>query len=338
MDGFYYFKGMEIPVVDVGSFKEESSETAHAAQELAQACRNYGFFYVRGHDIDEALQQRLEDLSRRFFDQDLDTKQSISMDKGGRAWRGYFAVGDELTSGKPDVKEGLYFGQELAANHPLVRARTPMHGANLFPDIPGFRETVMEYMQALTTLGHTLMRGIAISLELPADYFQIRYLKDPLILFRIFHYPETSGNQKEQKLWGVGEHTDYGVLTILKQDEVGGLQVKSQDQWIKAPYIPDTFICNIGDMLDRITGGYYRSTPHRVLNSSSHGRLSFPLFFDPNYHSEVEPLDLSHLSHSAPQSYRRWDGADLQEFTDTYGEYLLEKVAKVFPQLVQEVR
>ncbi|MDH3709711.1 MAG: hypothetical protein OER04_07470 [Cyclobacteriaceae bacterium] len=329
---------MSIPLVDISALKDTGKDPQNTANHIAEACLEYGFFYIKGHGVSKQLQDRLQTLSWSFFKQDQAAKQLISIKKGGRAWRGYFGVGDELTSGKPDVKEGLYFGQELAADHPLVRARTPMHGANLFPDIPGFRETVMEYMQALTTLGHTLMRGIAISLELPADYFQIRYLKDPLVLFRIFHYPETSENQREQKLWGVGEHTDYGVLTILKQDEVGGLQVKSQDQWIKAPYIPDTFICNIGDMLDRLTGGFYRSTPHRVLNSSSQGRLSFPLFFDPNYHSEVEPVDLSHLSHSAPQSYRRWDGADLQVFTGTYGEYLLQKVAKVFPQLVQEVR
>ncbi len=329
---------MDFPVIDVRPFLKQGKETVAASRDLARACRQNGFFYIKGHGVSQQLQDRLQTLSWSFFKQDQAAKQLINIKKGGRAWRGYFAVGDELTSGKPDVKEGLYFGQELAADHPLVRARTPMHGANLFPDIPGFRETVMEYMQALTTLGHTLMRGIAISLELSADYFQTRYLKDPLILFRIFHYPAASEIQKEQKLWGVGEHTDYGVLTILKQDEVGGLQVKSQDQWIKAPYIPDTFICNIGDMLDRLTGGYYRSTPHRVLNSSSQGRLSFPLFFDPNYHSEVEPVDLSHLSHKAPQSYRRWDGADLQAFSGTYGEYLLQKVAKVFPQLVQEVR
>lgn len=124
------------------------------------------------------------------------------MKKSARAWRGYFPVGGELTSGRPDLKEGLYFGAELGEDHPLVRSRTPMHGANLFPNnIPLFRETVLEYMAAMTRLGHALMEGIALSLGLKDVYFAERYTSDPLVLFRVFNYPPDSDRASEHKGW-----------------------------------------------------------------------------------------------------------------------------------------
>ena len=132
------------------------------------------------------------------------------MSRGGRAWRGYFPVGRELTSGKPDRKEGLYFGAELPADHPAVLAGKPLHGPNLFPGIPGFRETVLRYIDSLTALGHALMSGISLGLGLDEHYFKQRYYADPLILFRIFNYPHSSTPQSGETAWGVGEHTDYG--------------------------------------------------------------------------------------------------------------------------------
>ena len=199
------------------------------------------------------------------------------MGNGGRAWRGYFPVNGELTSGKPDLKEGVYFGSEIQEDHPLVKSKTPLHGRNLFPQNPQyFKNTILTYIERITDLGHLVLEAIALSLGLEESYFNFHFTKDPLILFRIFHYP---AQEEPFHQWGVGEHTDYGLLTILLQDEVGGLQVKSQGEWIEAPPIPNTFICNIGDMLDRITGGLYKSTPHRVLNQSGKSRYSFPLFF-----------------------------------------------------------
>jgi isopenicillin N synthase-like dioxygenase len=135
----------------------------------------------------------------------------IEMSRGGKAWRGYFRVGDELTSGRPDQKEGLYFGKELPTDHPLVQAGAPLHGPNLFPDAPaGLRAIVLEYMAALTELGQRLMGGIALGLGLPESYFADHGTRDPLTLFRIFNYSPPASPE----LWGVGEHTDYGLLTI----------------------------------------------------------------------------------------------------------------------------
>ena len=222
----------------------------------------------------------------------------------------------------------MYFGAELSDDHPKVKAGVPLHGANLFPNVDGFRETVLEYLRRMTALGHTLMRGISLSLGFDGELLNGQLTSDPIILFRIFHYPPLEGAAAES-MWSVGEHTDYGLLTILKQDDSGGLQVKSRGEWIEATPIPGTFVCNIGDMLDRITGGHYRSTPHRVRNRAATGRLSFPFFFDPGWDAEVKPL----MAGWKPADNSRWDGADLDAISGTYGEYLMKKVAQVFPEL-----
>jgi isopenicillin N synthase-like dioxygenase len=326
-----------VPIIDIGPWRTGAGDRAAIARAIAHACREWGFFHVTGHGVDEALQRRLENVSRRFFAQDIEAKMAIRMERGGLAWRGYFPVGGELTSGRPDVKEGLYFGDELPADHPLVAAGTPLHGPNLFPAaLPECRDTVLTYIDAMTRLGHTIMAAMASSLELPETYFADRYTADPLILFRIFNYPGDPAAPAEGR-WGVGEHTDYGFLTILKQDETGGLQVKSHGQWIDAPPVPGAFLCNIGDMLDRITGGRYRSTPHRVRNATRDNRLSFPFFFDPNFHAEVRPIELPDAAVVAADRDQRWDRASVHDVNGTYGEYLLGKVSRVFPQLQRDV-
>src|SRR5882724_10102572 len=134
----------EIPIIDVGDLVAGGPARRAVAGRLAGACRESGFYYVVGHGVDEVLQARLRTLSREFFAQGLEAKLRIRMALGGRAWRGYFRVGDELTSGRPDQKEGLYFGAELAADDPRCLAGTPLHGPNPFPAHPeGLREAVL---------------------------------------------------------------------------------------------------------------------------------------------------------------------------------------------------
>jgi isopenicillin N synthase-like dioxygenase len=326
-----------VPVIDVASLVHHTAERGRTAEQIGAACRESGFFYVVGHSVDESLSRRLEALSREFFAQSESQKMQIAMSRGGRAWRGYFPVGRELTSGKPDRKEGLYFGAELPADHPAVLSGRPLHGPNLFPAIPGFRETVLEYLDSLRQLGHRLMSGMSLSLGLDEDYFRQRYFRDPLILFRIFNYPHAVASDGSETPWGVGEHTDYGLLTILRQDDTGGLQVKSRSRWIDAPPIPGSFLCNIGDMLERLTRGIYRSTPHRVINTSPRDRLSFPFFFDPDFDARMLPVEGLVNDARADDSGERWDHASVHEFSGTYGDYLLAKVSKVFPELLSEV-
>lgn len=320
---------MQIPVIDIRPLRAGHEGRLDVARRIGEPCREFGFFYVTGHGVEEHLQTRLEEISRRFFAQDIQTKMEITMARGGRAWRGYFPVGGELTSGYPDMKEGIYFGSEIAGDHPLVKAATPLHGPNLFPvNLPELRPLVLEYMTSMTQLGHSLVTAISLSLGLEESYFARHYTFDPLVLFRIFNYPPRLGS-------GVGEHTDYGLLTILRQDMSGGLQIKVRSEWVDAAPVPNSFVCNIGDMLDRITGGHYLSAPHRVQNPAAADRLSFAFFFDPNFNAEVLPLPLDAAIRD--NSTERWDHASVHEFRGTYGDYLLAKVSKVFPELGRKV-
>jgi isopenicillin N synthase-like dioxygenase len=322
-----------LPRIDVGPLVTGRGDREAVAAAIGAACRDVGFFYAVGHGVDPVLEARLVAESRRFFALPLEARAEIAMERGGRAWRGWFPLGGELTSGRPDEKEGVYFGAELPAGHPLVAAGTPLHGPNLFPrELPGFRAAVLEYMDAMTRLGHCLMAGISLSLGLPERYFAERYTGEPTTLFRVFRYPPSSG----EAAWGVGEHTDYGVLTILKQDEAGGLEVRARSGWLAAPPLAGSFVCNIGDMLDRMTRGLYRSTPHRVRNAAPRDRLSFPFFFDPGWNAVVEPLALPGPA-PADDREQRWDRASVHEFRGSYGDYLLGKVSKVFPELRREV-
>lgn len=320
-----------LPIVDAAPLLAgDAAGAAAAAEAIARACRDTGFFYTTGHGVDAGALAALEAASRRFFALPEAAKMKIAMARGGRAWRGYFPVGGELTSGKPDLKQGLYFGEELGPDDPRVAAGWPLHGANLFPqDPPELKPAVLRFMAEATAAAHAVMRGIALSLDLEPDYFHARYTARPTLLFRIFEYPPGGGED-----WGVGEHTDYGLLTMLAQDSHGGLQVKTPRGWIDAPPIEGALVCNIGDMLDRLTGGYYRSTPHRVRNTSGKSRLSFPFFFDPAFDAEIEPLP---NRVACDDSAERWDRANLHAFRGAYGDYLLGKVSKVFPELAARV-
>src|SRR5689334_11567634 len=205
-----------LPVIDVGALRDGSAARHDVATQIAAACREVGFFYVVGHGVDEGLQATLVEQSRSFFAREEAAKMEIAMARGGRAWRGFFPVGAELTSGVPDRKEGLYFGTELGLDAPQVRAGLPLHGANLFPaQVPDLRPVVLSYISRMTTVAQTVLRGVALSLGLPAGYFAESYTADPTVLFRIFHYPPSPPDSDE---WGVGEHTDYGLLTLLLQD------------------------------------------------------------------------------------------------------------------------
>jgi isopenicillin N synthase-like dioxygenase len=324
-----------LPVIDVAPLAEgpPGAACARVASQIQAACRERGFFYVTGHDVPAGLLGRLEAASAEFFALPLEDKLEIAMERGGRAWRGFFPVGAELTSGQPDLKEGLYFGAELADADPRVRAGVPLHGRNLFPrQVPELRPLVLSYLDAMTALGQAVLRGVALSLGLDAGYFAAGYTADPTILFRIFSYPPSP---PQADGWGVGEHTDYGLLTLLAQDSNGGLQVAAPEGWTDAPPIPGTFVCNIGDMLERLTGGWYRSTPHRVRNLSGRSRLSFPFFLDPGFTAEVPPLP--GRAAAGEDGRPRWDGQDLRAFSGSYGDYLLGKVSKVFPQLQRDV-
>jgi isopenicillin N synthase-like dioxygenase len=373
-----------------------------AAKQLTEACVSMGFFYICDYEhlLPEQLYKSLDDSARIFFNLPEATKMRIDMNKGGSAWRGYFPVGGELTSGVVDLKEGIYFGTEITTNYleiPVTQEEgadattdleykkqqrqqeeniknkkvkrvplPPLHGKNQFPDdtVPELRPAVLDYMNSCEKIGHTLMGLIAIGLQLPSSNYFYKELTGPkpLELFRIFHYPsrnKTEGNPAfANATQGVQQHTDYGLVTILASSDITGLQVLSlddKDKWIDVQHIDGTMVINIGDMLEALTNGYFRSTPHRVLQPQRPEtmRVSFPYFFDPGFDKILRPLPLNAeiLKRAADacdkreqMGYKRWDanGSTLKLVNNNnteirYGDYVLSKVAKCFPQLFKDV-
>ena len=327
----------QLPLIDISPLlvQDASEEELSKTVELIdRACRDYGFFLIKGHGVDPSLQQRMHELSMEFFTLPEEEKALIKMSVGGSAWRGWFPVGGELTSGLPDQKEGLYFGEELPQSDPRVVAALPLHGPNLFPERPSSLSLVVNsWFNSMRSLGLALLRGVALGLKMPPDWFSRHVAADPTCLFRIFHYPPS----KSAAEWGVGEHTDYGLITLLAQDACGGLQVKLPHDggWLEVPALENVFVVNLGDMLDRLTEGRYRSTPHRVKNASGRDRLSFPFFMDPSWGAVVKPLPLEGAPPSDDKD-RRWDGSSVHAWEGTYGTYLTAKVSRCFPELFTE--
>lgn len=328
-----------IPVVDFAWSHER------LGREIDHACREVGFFAVSGHDVDPALIPALRAASAAFFARPEASKAEIAMPRAGSAWRGWFPLGGELTSGVPDGKEGIYFGTELAVDDARVVAGRPLHGPNQFPAEPAeLRDLVLATIAELQRVGVSTLAAMATGLGLDAGWFASHLTADPTVLFRIFRYPpqrdavsiETGAPETVAPVdhWGVREHTDYGLVTVLAHDGTPGLEVHTPDGWVDAPTDPELFIVNVGDMLERLTGGRYRSTPHRVRNTSPHDRYSFPLFLDPSWDVEVVPLPLD-ATPAAP-GRARWDGGDPLAWNGSYGEYLTSRVAKVFPALFEQ--
>jgi isopenicillin N synthase-like dioxygenase len=325
-----------VPEIDIRSLRAGGREAMATALALDAACRDVGFFSVVGHGVDPALQDRLDTLARQFFSLPTAEKQEIEMARAGRAWRGWFPVGAELTDGVPDDKEGLYFGTDLPSDHPRVRAGIALHGRNLYPRHPEeLGPVVRTYMEVMTDLGQSILSGLSLGLGLDSSWFADHLTADPTVLFRIFRYPATvpdPATGADERPWGVAEHTDYGLLTLLGQDGCGGLQVRTPDGWTDVPPRPGAIVCNLGDMLERLTGGRYRSTPHRVRNDGPVDRMSFPFFLDPSWGATVDRLPIVDRPVD-DDGARRWDHMSVHGFEGTYGDYLLSKVEKVFPDL-----
>lgn len=331
-----------LPVIDLSPLRADPDVSGPEAREVAAAldaaCRSTGFLLVTGHGVTEAAHRRLDTAARAFFALDQEAKAEVAMAHGGRAWRGWFPEGGELTSGSPDRKEGLYLGEDLPAEHPRVTAGSPLHGPNLLPDgsVPELRPAVDAWLAAMTDLGRLLVRAVGVGLGLAPGWFDENLTATPTVLLRLFRYPAVPPEEADELPWGVGEHTDYGLLTILAHDGRPGLQVRTVDGWIDVPAVDGSFVVNIGDMLDRMTGGRYRSTPHRVrpvvAPPGTPDRISIPFFFDPSWDAEVAPLP---LADPAPDddAASRWDGASVHGWHGTYGDYLTAKVVKVFPAL-----
>jgi isopenicillin N synthase-like dioxygenase len=300
-----------LPVIDVSGLNSAKlSDRTAVAAELGRACREIGFFYVINHGVPDSLRDAIFAASRTFFSLPAAAKEKDSIKRSPHN-RGYIAIeGERLDVGNalPDQKEAFNIGLELAADDPEVLAGKPFRGINLWPEIPGWRETVLRYYDACLALGRRIHHGFALDLGIDEDFFENK-LDRPLATLRLLHYPAQPQSRDRAPDSGAGTHTDYGNLTILATDGVAGLQVRARSGvWIDEPHVPGAFICNIGDCLMRWTNDVYVSTPHRVA-IPVRDRYSVAFFLDPNPDARVEVLP-SCVAPGAEPKYRPTTGAD----------------------------
>jgi isopenicillin N synthase-like dioxygenase len=273
-----------IPVIDLGPcFAGAPGALDRAAAELRHALSEIGFYFVVNHGIPRGLVQEAFRQAARFHGQPIDEKMKIRIDKHNV---GYLPMkGDTLrtsvvqTITKPNLNEALFVARDLAPDHPDVVADRRFRSANQWPkDLPGFRDHVMAYCDALERLVQRLVRLYARALELPAEYFDAAFT-DFQYKLRMTHYPPHAAVADDE--FGIAPHTDTSFLTLLAPNEVPGLSIRTQaGNWIDAPAIPDAFVVNGGQLLLRWTNDRFLATPHRAINRTGGERYALAFFCD----------------------------------------------------------
>lgn len=274
----------EIPMIDISALVD-GTDPEGVARKIGKACEEIGFFYVKNHGIAQSLIDQMYKATKEFFDLPLESKQRLNVANSGLTLRGYIPPYAENADPKNtrDFKEAFDYGVD-------EEEVSPFFGPNLMPEeLPDFKKACDSYHDAMMGLARKLVSAFAISLDLPADYFEEKQ-RHPITIQRLLHYPPQELTASKDEI-GIGAHTDYGFLTILNQDAVGGLQVRnSEGEWISAPPVEGAFVINIGDLVQTMTNGRYSSTVHRVVNTSGKERYSIPFFIDLDFHASVEPV------------------------------------------------
>lgn len=309
-----------LPIIDIAPlYHSDPAGWPQVARQIDQACRQWGFFYIKGHPISAARIAELKAAAVDFFARPDAEKLRIDITQT-RHHRGYGAIASEqLDPGQPcDLKETFDMGLHLSAEHPEVLAGKPLRGPNRHPDIPGWQALLEQHYLDMHELAKTLLRAMALALGIERDFFDQRF-EQPISVLRLIHYPprQTASSSEQQ---GAGAHTDYGCVTLLYQDDAGGLQVQNrQGQWIDAPPIDGTFVVNIGDMLARWSNDLYKSTPHRVISPLGVDRYSMPFFAEPHPDTEISCLPgCQNPEHPAKYAPISCSDYMLSRFAETY--------------------
>jgi isopenicillin N synthase-like dioxygenase len=270
-----------IPVIDLAT-----SDTASLGRAMLAAAEATGFFYVSGHGVDQALIDAVFALSHRFFAAPQAEKDRLAVNP----WhRGFIRAGEAkmYATSRPDLKESFIWGLDTATG----RAEPDEFGTppNQWPDfLPEMRPLLTRYFDTVNGVGWTLLRAFAAALDLPEDSF-VRHIARPTSRGSLIFYPPQPPDLGHDQ-FGVAPHTDWGCLTLLYQDQTGGLEVRGHDGWVAATPIPGTYVVNVGDLLARWTNDRFRSTPHRVVNRSGRQRLSCAVFVDPDRDTLIAPV------------------------------------------------
>ncbi|WP_170327643.1 isopenicillin N synthase family dioxygenase [Ruegeria arenilitoris] len=287
----------KLPVIDIAPLLD-GSDKHKVAKEIRWALSNAGFMYVKNHGIAQDFVDQVFDVTRRFFDLPMEDKMKLHVSNSDVALRGYIEPYGENTdpTKTKDLKECFDIGPERET------LEGPFFGPNQWTDaLPKFQELIYGYHQKMVALSKQLLGGIALSLDLPETHFE-NLMQNPISIQRLLHYPPQNG-MIDEKIIGIGAHTDYGNLTILAQDDVGGLQVMNREgNWVEGSPIPGTFVINIGDLIQRLTNDVYLANMHRVINTSGRERYSIPFFIDADYDAVFTPLDTC-ISDENPRRY-----------------------------------
>ena len=279
-----------IPVMDIAPLASGAhADLASVGAHMRDAVEDIGFFYVNNHGVDLTLIERVNTLAHQFFAQPLASKLQVEpIDRH----RGYLKIGEAkmYARAKADLKESFIWGIDVADEDADYLAGNPMIGPNRWPAfMPGLRPALNAYMDACHVCAQRILRALAVSLNADKDTFVRRFAK-PISRGALVYYPPQPPDAGEQQ-FGVAPHTDYGVITLLHQDMVGGLQVfNRQREWVTAHPIAGTLVINSGDLLGRWSNDHFRSNSHRVVNSSGRERLSIAMFVDPDFDTPIVPV------------------------------------------------
>ena len=298
-----------LPVLDVGSFAadETSLEARSFVDELRHVVHTIGFFYVTGHGVDPALAERIHEVSRAFFA--LPEADRLEIENvNSPQFRGYTRFGHEVTNGRVDLRDQIDISRELPGR--TVSPDEPqwlrLRGPNLWPSaLPELQSVVTVWLEQLEALGNTLLRALSLALGQPADHFADA-VDPPEVLLKLIRYVTPSDDTQElgdvNARQGVGAHRDTGFLSFVHQDDVGGLQVERDGRLIDVPSVPGAFVVNIGEMLQLISGGYFKATVHQVVSPPpGTERYSVAYFFNPKLEADLAPVELpAELAAEAP--------------------------------------
>jgi isopenicillin N synthase-like dioxygenase len=279
-----------IPIISLDDPDQEKT-----VQALRTACKEVGFFYLQGHGIGPKTIESVMEQSQRLFALPVSAKRLIA---DPTISRGYTGMEEETLNPadqkKGDTKEGFYIGRSLPYNPAKLSGPNCWPSAETTPemeDCDEFRRIMEAYFDQISHVGIRVVRLIALAIGLPEHFFDASFTA-PMAALRLLHYAAEK-SEPDEGIYACGAHSDYGMVTILLTDKNPGLQILTkQGKWINAPPVKDCFIVNLGDMLERWTNGMFKSTKHRVLTAGDVERYSIPFFYEPNFDTRVECLDM----------------------------------------------
>jgi isopenicillin N synthase-like dioxygenase len=294
-----------IPVLDLAPLlRGDPGATEALGKALRHAFEEVGFYFIVNHGVPQSLVDGAFEAARRVHAMPLDRKLALRMNKdnvGYLPFKGSTTRHSNLNANnRPNLVEAFFAKRDLPPDHPDRVAERPFRGPNQWPDdLPGFREAVTAYCDAMEQLALRLLPLYSVALDLPPGFFPSAF-NEPTYTLRMSHYPPQ--DVPEDNEFGLAPHTDTSFMTMLAQNEVPGLSIRLPNgRWVDAPALPGSFLINGGDLLRRWTNDRFLATPHRVMNRSGQERYAIPFFFDCDYEHVMSCLPTCQDAETPPR-------------------------------------